>query len=58
MMSKTGNMDSELDPINAQQVAATHYRSTIYAQAERDPYIYESHELGFSVKGPRRRGVA
>lgn len=58
MMGKTGNMDSELDPANALQVAASHHRSTIYAQAERDPYIYESHELGYAVKRPRRRAVA
>jgi len=57
-MGKTGNMDTELDPANSRQVAATHYRSTLYAQAERDPYIYESSELGFAVKRPRRRGAA
>jgi len=58
VMGKTGNMDTELDPANALKVAASHHRSTIYAQAERDPYINESRELGYALMVPRRRGAA
>jgi hypothetical protein len=58
MMGRTGNMNSELDEANALEVNRGVYQSTRYAQAERDPYIYESNELGFAVKRPRRRGAA
>jgi hypothetical protein len=58
LMGKTGRMDSELDPVNSQDVMRCDHRNGLYAQVERDPYICEYNELGFAVKKPRRRGAA
>jgi hypothetical protein len=57
-MGTSGSMDSLLDPANSREIVKCDRRNGLLMQAERDPYIYESRELGFAVKKPRRRGVA
>jgi hypothetical protein len=58
VIEKSGAVDGLLSAYDDRMIQSSDAFFGEHVQAERDPYIHECTELGFTVPKPRRRSVA